>query len=192
MSQKQQRFDSRRGWFWCIVRRRWRQWQQRRNSDRELKIAPAAAFLRKLTLWLTSGFPPTLSDCEGYQHTLTNRTSRVRFTLQSLVIKQVPVSDAGKTCSVNRSDPSPIHGKKKVLPKKVKTDCWLLFYTTTPRKNYVFTNLALKITVKINTDICRNCLHKLTTSKRIELENPGCSNLEDKLKGFKTWATGTF
>ena len=37
-----------------------------------------------------------------------------------------------------------------------------------------------------------NCFHKFTTSKRIELENLGCSSLEDKLKGFKSWATRTF
>ena len=36
------------------------------------------------------------------------------------------------------------------------------------------------------------CVHTYITSKRIELESPGCTGLEENSKCFKTWPTGTF
>ena len=47
-------------------------------------------------------------------------------------------------------------------------------------------NTTLKITVKISIDVCKSCVLKITTSKRIELESPGYSGFEDNLKSFKT------
>ena len=38
----------------------------------------------------------------------------------------------------------------------------------------------------------RTCVHTYITSKRIELESPGCTGFEENLKCFKTWPTGTF
>ena len=39
---------------------------------------------------------------------------------------------------------------------------------------------------KNETDICKSCVHMYTTSKRIELESPGCSGFEANLRSFKT------
>ena len=39
---------------------------------------------------------------------------------------------------------------------------------------------------KNETDICKSCVHKYTTSKRIELESPGCSGFEENLRSFQT------
>ena len=37
-----------------------------------------------------------------------------------------------------------------------------------------------------DTDTYKSCIHRYTTSERIELEIPGCSAFEANLKSFKT------
>ena len=39
---------------------------------------------------------------------------------------------------------------------------------------------------KNETDIYKSCVYMYTTSKRIELESPGCSGFEANLRSFKT------
>ena len=37
-----------------------------------------------------------------------------------------------------------------------------------------------------DTDTYKSCIHRYTTSERIELKSPGCSAFEANLKSFKT------
>ena len=52
-------------------------------------------------------------------------------------------------------------------------------------KNQTFT-LSLPPTVNIAKPIYKGCVPMHTTSKRIELEGPGCTGFDDILKCFKT------
>ena len=52
-------------------------------------------------------------------------------------------------------------------------------------KNQTFT-LSLPPTVNIVKRIYKGCVPMHTTSKRIELESPGCTGFEENLKCFQT------
>ena len=53
--------------------------------------------------------------------------------------------------------------------------------------NLTFT-LALTQTVNVAKPVYMGCVHMYTTSKRIELESPGCSGSEADLSSFKSLA----
>ena len=51
--------------------------------------------------------------------------------------------------------------------------------------NLTFT-LTFTLTVNLEKQVYKGCVHMYTTSKRIELESPGCSGFEANLQNFKT------
>ena len=57
--------------------------------------------------------------------------------------------------------------------------------------NLTFT-LTLTQTLNGENTVYKGCVHMYTTSKRIELESPGCSGFEANLQNFKAWAFETF
>ena len=50
--------------------------------------------------------------------------------------------------------------------------------------NLTFT-LALTQTVNVATPVYKGCVHMYTTSKRVELESPGCSGFEANSQNIK-------
>ena len=66
--------------------------------------------------------------------------------------------------------------------------CIVLKFGTVLRFMATYLHIKFHIsTVSAVSTVCKTYVHMYTTSKGIELENPGCSGFEANLKSFKTW-----